>query len=230
MKNANTKSRASSVSKLRARLLTSWAAVSVLSASLLFMVLLTGCPQTGGGSNHKNSTIFKTDGNGKITGYKCAKEALPANLVIPAKIGDEVITGIGKEAFYDCDGLTSISFPESLTYIQGRAFQYCKGLASITLPQNLKSIDYCAFWGCEGLTSINIPSKVTSIGAGILGGCINLTTLTVADDNETYKSENNVVYTKDMKTLISAAASLSSVTIPAGVISIEKSGFRGCKN
>ena len=45
MKNANTKSRASSVSKLRARLLKSWAAVSVLAASLLFIGLLTGCPQ-----------------------------------------------------------------------------------------------------------------------------------------------------------------------------------------
>ena len=61
MKNANTKSRVSSVSKLRAssvsksrassvsksraRLLKSWAAVSVLAASLLFIGLLTGCPQ-----------------------------------------------------------------------------------------------------------------------------------------------------------------------------------------
>ena len=45
MKNANTKSRVSSVSKLRARLLKSWAEVSILAASLLFIGLLTGCPQ-----------------------------------------------------------------------------------------------------------------------------------------------------------------------------------------
>ena len=108
MKNANTKSRASSVSKLRARLLTSWAAVIVLAASLLFIGLLTGCQQNGsssGGGNSKptNSAIFKTDGNGIITGYTCPKGELPKNLVIPAKIGNEVITGIGKDAFFNCN-------------------------------------------------------------------------------------------------------------------------------
>ena len=119
MKNANTKSRVSSVSKLRARLLTSWAAVSALAASLLFVGLLTGCPGTAGGGTPSAlnrppakpvypATIFKTDGNGTITGYKCAKDKLPAHLVIPAKIGDEVIREIKWLAFEDCTGLTSV--------------------------------------------------------------------------------------------------------------------------
>ena len=107
MKNANTKLRASSVSKLRARLLKSWAAGIMLAASLLFIGLLTGCQQNGsssGGGNSKpaNSAIFKTDGNGTITGYKGANEALPADLVIPDKIGDEVIKKIGWRAFANC--------------------------------------------------------------------------------------------------------------------------------
>ena len=53
--------------------------------------------------------IFTTNGNGKITGYNCSKEELPKNLVIPAKIGNEVITSIGLNVFYSCSGLTSVS-------------------------------------------------------------------------------------------------------------------------
>jgi len=132
MKNANTKSRvssvsksrASSVSKLRARLLTSWAAVSVLAASLLFIGLLTGCPHNQPSAVDQPpakpvdpAAILKTNGYGKITGYKCAKEELPSHLVIPAKIGDEEIKEIGWWAFHDCKGLTSISLPASITKI-----------------------------------------------------------------------------------------------------------------
>jgi len=91
MKNANT--------KLRARLLKSWAAVIALAASLLFTGILTGCPN-GSGPNRPNESaqpngpvqptdpsIFETDGLGKITGRKCANEALPADLIIPEKLG-----------------------------------------------------------------------------------------------------------------------------------------------
>ena len=131
MKNANTKSRASSVSKLRARLLKSWAAVSALAASLLFIGLLTGCPHNQPPAKPVDpAAIFRTDGHGKITGYKCAKEELPAYLVIPAKIGNEEIKEIASWAFSSCTGLTSVTLPANLTQIGVYAFSGCTGLTS----------------------------------------------------------------------------------------------------
>ena len=181
MKNANTKSRVSSVSKLRARLLTSWAAVSVLAASLLFTGLLTGCPGTAGGGTPSvpvdPAAILKTDGNGKITGYKCAKEELPAHLVIPAKIGNEEIKEIDSWAFSDCTGLTSISLPASLTTIGEGAFEGCKSLTSITLPANLTKIDKYTFSDCTGLTSITLPANLTQIGEYAFYDCKGLTSV-----------------------------------------------------
>ncbi|WP_024470484.1 leucine-rich repeat protein, partial [Treponema pedis] len=115
------------------------------------MGLLTGCPQsqpgnskpqtgnsepqTGNFKPQGDTTIFKTDGYGRITGYTCTKEELPAILVIPAKIGDEVITEIGGAAFKDCKGLTRLDLSgcTSLTTIGNSAFYKCEGLKSIDL-------------------------------------------------------------------------------------------------
>jgi len=242
MKNANTKSRvssvsksrASSVSKLRVRLLTSWAAVIALAASLLFTGILTGCPN-GSGPNRPNGpiqptdpSIFKTDGNGKITGYTCPKGELPKNLVIPAKIGNEVITGIGEDAFFNCNNIESVSFPESLTSIDFWAFAYCYNLASISFPQSLTSLGVYSFCYCTKLTSVNLPSKVASIGVGVFAGCTKLASLTVDGANENYKSVGNIIYTKDMTSLVMAAGGLESVIIPESVASIKGSAFNGC--
>ena len=199
MKNANTKSRASSVSKLRARLLKSWAAVIVLAASLLFIGLLTGCPN-GSGPNRPNEPdqppakpvdpILKTDGHGKITGYKCAKEELPSHLVIPAKIGDEEIKEIGNLAFQKCKGLTTISLPASLTKIERRAFYGCTGLTSLTIDSantKYKTEDNILYnkagtiliFAAGGLTSANILNTVTTIGGDAVSGCTGLTSITL---------------------------------------------------
>ena len=257
MKNANTKSRVSSVSKLRARLLTSWAAVSVLAASLLFTGLLTGCPGTAGGGTPSvpvdPAAILKTDGNGKIIGYKCAKEELPAHLVIPAKIGDEEIKEIGAWVFDGCTGLRNVTLPASLTQIDEKAFRGCTGLTSISLPANLTEIGEFAFYdctgltsldlsactslttigeyafeGCTGLTSISLPANLTTIGEGAFAGCTGLTSLTIDSANTTYKTEGNILYNKAGTTLIFAAGGLTSANIPDTVTTIGEGAFAGC--
>ncbi|EMB44272.1 leucine-rich repeat domain-containing protein, partial [Treponema denticola] len=222
MKNANTKLRASSVSKSRGRLLKSWAAVSVLAASLLFIGLLTGCPHNQPSAVDQPPAkpvdpIFKTDGNGKITGYKCAQEALPANLVIPAKIGDEEIKEIDRFAFSDCTGLTSISLPANLTKIGHRAFWHCTGLTSISLPANLTKIDDSAFEGCTSLTSITLPANLTEIGYGAFFGCTGLTSVHLPAN-----------LTQIGYGAFFGCTGLTSVHLPANLTKIESGAFEGC--
>ena len=52
----------------------------------------------------------------------------------------------------------------SVTSIGNYAFQGCNGLTSITIPDSVTSIGDYAFSGCSGLTSVTIPDSVTSIG------------------------------------------------------------------
>ena len=92
------------------------------------------------------------------------------DLVIPNSV-----TSIGRYAFSDCTGLTSITIPNSVTSIGNRAFYGCSGLTSVTIPNSVTSIDYRAFEDCIGLTSITIPNSVTSIGDYAFSGCTGLT-------------------------------------------------------
>ena len=75
------------------------------------------------------------------------------------------VTSIGELAFVWCEGLTSVTIPNSVTCIGDNAFERCSGLTSVTIPNSVTSIGYLAF-NCSGLTSVTIPNSVTSIGSG----------------------------------------------------------------
>ena len=131
-----------------------------IGLALIALFGMTGCPQNQSfGKPVDPALILRTDGYGKITGCKCAKEELPAALVIPAKIGNEEIKEIGSAAFAGYTGLTSLDLSgcTSLTTIgtgmTGRAFLNCTGLTGISLPASLTTIGQDAFLNCTGLTS-----------------------------------------------------------------------------
>ena len=142
------------------------------------------------------------------------------------------VTNIGKCAFVNCSGFTNITIPNSVTSIGRDAFDCCTSLASITIPNGVTSIDYSAFRNCSSLTSISVDEA-----------------------NETYKSIDGILFTKDGKVLIAYPASkdetayaipdgvttiggwafgncisLTSINIPDSVKIIEESAFFGCKN
>jgi hypothetical protein len=46
------------------------------------------------------------------------------------------VTSIGEYAFFDCDGLTSVTIPNSVTSIGNWAFLGCTGLTSVSVPSH----------------------------------------------------------------------------------------------
>ena len=82
------------------------------------------------------------------------------------------VTGIGTNAFYECPGLTNITYPKSVKSIGNSAFRGCSGLTSITIPNSMTNIGNYMFYGCSSLTSITIPNSVTSIGTKAFQDCI----------------------------------------------------------
>ena len=99
----------------------------------------------------------------------------------------------------------------------------------MTIPGSITSIGDAAFFGCSGLTSITIPGSVTSIGIETFQHCTNLTGIIVDASNPSYTSQNGVLYSKDMKTLITyPGGHYGGFSIPSSVTSIENCAFFRC--
>jgi len=64
------------------------------------------------------------------------------------------VLAIEDDAFYNCNGLTSVVIPTGFTTLGNYAFENCTELTSVYLPAMVNSIGYSAFWNCSGLTTI----------------------------------------------------------------------------
>ncbi len=70
------------------------------------------------------------------------------------------VTRIENFAFYDCENLKEISFPDSLIFIGEEAFAYC-AIEEIVFPENLEYISGGAFDFCESLKKRRFESSET---------------------------------------------------------------------
>ena len=136
------------------------------------------------------------------------------------------VTSIGKYAFVDCSGLTSITIPNSVTSIGNYAFDKCSGLTSIVVEVGNRKYDSrenCnAIIETESNTLIAgcmntvIPHSVTSIGIYAFSGCSGLTSITIP---------NSVTSIGD--DAFSNCSGLTSIEIPNSVTSIGAWAFSG---
>ena len=79
------------------------------------------------------------------------KGDMPAGAAIIIKEGT---TAIAASVFVNNNNLTSITIPNSVTFIGEWAFAGCPGLTSITIPNNVTTIETEVFSNCENLTSV----------------------------------------------------------------------------
>lgn len=109
---------------------------------------------------------------GMITGYVGTDTVV----VIPSKINGITVETIGHTAFR-YSSVTSVTIPDSVTFISDSAFAYCSKLTNISIPNSVTSIGFSAFGGCTKLESITLPSSLRSISEALFSGCSQLTTI-----------------------------------------------------
>ena len=88
---------------------------------------------------------------------------------------------IGNSAFRECDGLRSVSIPETVVSIGESAFEYCNSLEWAELPECLTSIGCSVFSNCRSLEHVNIPDGITRIPQFAFYNCRKLTSVRIPD-------------------------------------------------
>lgn len=140
-------------------------------------------------------------------------------------LGDKVTTIAGASddyipdrwgAFYGCEALRDINFPETLLSIGNNAFVDCRSLTEVSLPVNLVSLGELVFWGCSGLVKVNLPNGLTKIAGGLFNSCTSLAQITLPEN-----------VTEIEAGAFSGCSTLSEVNIPIGVTEIKESTFQG---
>ena len=154
------------------------------------------------------------------------KGELVKDLVIPASV-----TNIPEEAFRNCNGLESITIPDSVTSIGWGAFLGTGGNSLMSIVVEEGNPKYHSSGNCLIVTETNtlilgcktsvIPSdgSVTSINATAFYNCTGLTNIIIPDN-----------VTNIGKSAFYGCSGLTSVTIPDSVTSINDYTFRDCNS
>ena len=135
---------------------------------------------------------------------------------IPSEINGTPVTTIGNAAFR-YSSVTSVTIPDSVTFISDSAFAYCSSLTNISIPNSVTAIGSFAFEGCTKLESITLPSSLLTISEFLFYDCSQLTTIHIPDSVSsirTYAFYN--------------CGKLETIRIPVSVTSIGSYAFDDC--
>lgn len=138
------------------------------------------------------------------------------------------IISIGKDCFFGCSGLTSLTISNSVSNIGKGAFSRCINISKITVNSNnttydsrnncnaiIKTSDATLIAGCK--TTV-IPGTVNTIGHSAFLDCSNLNSITIP---------NSVINICD-SAFCNCTGLTGSLTIPNSVTTIGKRAFYSC--
>lgn len=112
------------------------------------------------------------------------------------------IDSIGSYAFRYCNNLSAVTIPSNVRVIGLYAFLYCYGLKQVTLENGVQRIMDRAFYGCDSLNTFHLPASIDSIGHWVFRNCHHIQKVTMSDANPKYQVVNNLLLSKDGKTLL----------------------------
>ena len=147
-----------------------------------------------------------------ITGYNGTDTVV----VIPSKINGITVETIGHTAFR-YSSVTSVTIPDSVTFISDSAFAYCSSLTNISIPNSVTAIGSFAFEGCTKLESITLPSSLLTISEFLFYDCSQLTTIHIPDSVSSIRQY--AFYN---------CGKLETIRIPVSVTSIGSYAFDDC--
>ncbi len=162
---------------------------------------------------------YQIDGDQATVTYRDNNyNSYSGDVVIPESFENDGMTyhvvAIGDNAFKGSTGLTSVTIPNTISWIGSNAFKGCMGLSSINLPVTLTALNEHAFDSC-GITSIIIPETITAIPTGCFANCYMLETVTLPAE-----------LTAIGKEAFYRCNSLKSIDLPETITTLEQGAFK----
>lgn len=112
----------------------------------------------------------------------------------------EGTTKIEGYAFSNCSNLVLTELPATLTTIGQNAFASCTKLAISELPEGLTEVNTSAFSSCKGITTMTLPSGIQYVWSSAFSFCTNLTSVTFKGTPEEI-ADNAFNYCTNLKTI-----------------------------
>lgn len=150
---------------------------------------------------------YTGDRKGAIVTYSNLTDpTYSGDIRIPAEVNYRMeslkVKQIDDRAFFNCQGVTSVTLPEGIISIGEQAFSHCYAMKSINIPGTVTRIEDYAFEFCEDMTSITLPRSLSMIGYSVFQQCGGLTEFVVEEGNPYYMAEDGILYMTDKKLLV----------------------------
>ncbi len=128
---------------------------------------------------------------------------------------------IGKEAFMNCESLTSIDIPLGIDSIAQNTFVNCASLTSVTIPSSIGYIEAGTFQNCPSLESFTFDPYTTDVRDNVFVNCPKLETIKVVvlDDTKMPESQRS-------KSFAGCGTAIKLVLVDQEGVELPESRFR----
>ncbi len=166
--------------------------------------------------NFSEGLVFKSNGDGTcaVSGVGTCTDI---EVCIPSKSRQgDVVTSIGRDAFYKADFVKKVTIPDTVTEIGNSAFEF-SNITEITIPKSVTFIDEHAFKNCNNLATVNIlGGNNMVIGKGVFSRCYGLKNIKIP--NGVGVIGEDCFYNSGVESII----------LPISLIKIEGNAFNSC--
>lgn len=174
-------------------------------------------------ANQISDFSYEDTGEGEIRIIRY--NGISADVIIPSRIENKLVTEIGNSAFKDLTGLQKIEIPSTVKSIGEYAFYNCIGLTSIKLKDGLEVIKQSAFANCDNLPEMNLPITLIEIQAKAFSNCKKLMCIEIPDNVTSFGTPTDYY---EGGAVFSGCESLSSIKLSESQTCIPLNSFKDC--
>lgn len=96
----------------------------------------------------------------------------------------------------------NLLIPGNIKKLESNMVENCNELINLTLGDGIMEICSSAFFNCSSIRLVFIPKTVSNFHPNAFLDCTKIYKYEVAEDSNYYKTDNKIIYTKDMSTVI----------------------------